>query len=125
MLPALCGQIAALPGHANGQKVTIPQLVDALSLVSGRIVMDKTGLVGKYDIKLDWAPAELQLRTPSTGGAAAGPLPDSSALQALVVDPNGPSLSTALKEQLGLKLESTKGPVELLVIDGAEQPLEN
>lgn len=125
LLPALCGQIAAFPGHANGQKVTLAQLVDALSLVSGRIVMDKTGLLGKYDINLEWAPAELQLRTPSTGGAAAGPLPNSPALQFPAVDPNGPSLSTALKEQLGLKLESTKGPVEILVIDRAEKPSEN
>jgi uncharacterized protein (TIGR03435 family) len=65
-----------------------------------RMVIDNTGLTGGYDLTLEWAP---------------NPLPDSTE----------PSLFTALQEQLGLKLESTKAPVEIIVIDSIERPSEN
>ena len=63
--------------------------------------MDRTGLKGFYDFLLTWTPDEAQADAP------------------------GPSLFTAIQEQLGLKLESTKGPVEILVVDRAERPSEN
>jgi uncharacterized protein (TIGR03435 family) len=65
-----------------------------------RMIIDDTGLTGGYDLTLEWAP---------------NPSPDSTE----------PSLFTALQEQLGLKLESTKGPVEIIVIDSIERPSEN
>lgn len=65
-----------------------------------RMVIDNTGLTGGYDLTLEWAP---------------NPSPDSTE----------PSLFTALQEQLGLKLESTKAPVEIIVIDNIERPSEN
>jgi uncharacterized protein (TIGR03435 family) len=61
-------------------------------------VIDNTGLNGAYNVGLTWAADD---------------------------DPSGPSLFTAVEEQLGLKLEPTKGPVETLVIDHAERPSEN
>lgn len=76
--------------------------------VGGRPVVDRTGLTGIYDLELTWTPD-----TAPTGrdGGLAPP-----------IDPNGPSLFTAVQEQLGLKLEPTTGPVEVLVIDSAERP---
>jgi len=118
------------PGHGmsfmngNGsltcQGVPIANLVGLLSLQLGRTVVDKTGLTSKYDFTLKWTPDESQgamFKGPGSGpqGSASPPPPDAS----------GPSIFTALQEQLGLKLESQKGPVEILVINHAEQPSEN
>lgn len=86
----------------------------------GRPVIDQTGLKGDYYIQLQWAP-ELRPGTMFNGtpignpGAGAGPPPESS----------GPSFMTALQEQLGLKLEPTKGPVEYVVVDHVDRPTEN
>ena len=81
----------------------------------GRPVVDKTGLTGKYDFVLEWTPdvgAEPALKA-SGMASRAGPAP------------GGPTIFTALQEQLGLRLESQKGPVENIVIDRAEKPSEN
>jgi uncharacterized protein (TIGR03435 family) len=114
-----CGGIFFFPGHLTGQKVAITQLLDSLSRVTGRVVLDKTNLTGKYDINLDYTPEQGQFQAPPGGAPPPGlpPLPPT--------DPNGPSLFTALQEQLGLKLESQKGLVEMLVIDHVERPSEN
>jgi uncharacterized protein (TIGR03435 family) len=114
----LCGGAFMGPGHINALKVPITQVVDMLSRLTNRIVVDKTSLTGKYDINLQYTPEQGQFQAPP-GGAPPGmpPLPP--------VDPNGPSLFTALQEQLGLKLESQKGPVEMIVIDHIERPSEN
>jgi uncharacterized protein (TIGR03435 family) len=113
-----CGFLYILPGHILGQKATISQLVDAISLSTGRVVFDKTNLAGKYDIQLVYTPELPQFQAPP-GSAPPGmpPLPP--------IDPNGPSLFTAVQEQLGLKLESQRGPVETMVIDHIERPSEN
>ena len=79
-----------------------------LSSFTGRIVLDKTGLTGTFDLDLTWTPDQIPQ----------GPLPPG----APPIDPNGPSIFTAVQEQLGLKLDSQKGPVEVLVIDRAERP---
>jgi uncharacterized protein (TIGR03435 family) len=82
-----------------------------------RTIFDKTGLTGKYDFELKWAPDEAP--PPITGGTQGGlPMNDAA------TDP-GPSLFTALQEQLGLKLEPQKGPVDVIVIDHIERPSEN
>lgn len=104
----------------TAQAVPIANLVRHLSLQLGRTVIDKTGLAGKYDFTLKWAPDEIQssmFTGPESGppGPAGAAFPDSS----------GPSLFTALEEQLGLKLESQKGPVGIVVIDHVERPSEN
>jgi bla regulator protein blaR1 len=78
------------------------------SFVGGRPVVDRTGLDGIYDLELTWTP---EAPPPGRDGA---PPPQ--------FDPNGPSLFTAVQEQLGLKLEATTGPVEVLVIDSADRP---
>jgi uncharacterized protein (TIGR03435 family) len=118
MPTAFCGGFMMFPGHLNGQKVTIEQLLDPLSRFTGQTVLDKTNLTGKYDINLEYTPEQGQFQAPP-GGAPPGlpPLPP--------IDPNGPSLFTALQEQLGLKLESQKGPVEIIVVDHIERPSEN
>jgi uncharacterized protein (TIGR03435 family) len=105
-----------LRGHLGSHKATMSQLVDALSRVTDQVVLDKSNLAGMYDINLDYTPDEDQFQA-LTGGTSLPPPPS--------IDPNGPSLFTALQEQLGLKLESGKGPVEILVIDHIERPSEN
>jgi len=84
----------------------ISALANQLSGVEKRSVIDKTGLTGNYDIDLKWTPDDAP-----PAAAADGDAP--------------PSIFTALQEQLGLKLEATKGPVDTLVVDHAELPAEN
>jgi len=86
-----------------------------LSWLIGHNVVDKTGLIGKYDFTLQWTPDEgdsPMLSNPTGGTPNGQPAPP---------DPNGPSLATALQEQLGLKLESKKVLVEVIVIDHVEK----
>ncbi|HET8546808.1 MAG TPA: TIGR03435 family protein, partial [Bryobacteraceae bacterium] len=77
------------------------------------------GLNGKYDFTLEWTPESGE---PNKGGPV-GPGEKGEAGGA--ADPSGPSLFTALQEQLGLKLEPTKAAVEIIIIDRAEKPSEN
>jgi uncharacterized protein (TIGR03435 family) len=115
---AFCGGFFMFPGHLSGRKVEMGQFIESLSRFTGRIVLDKTNLMGKYDIDLQYTPDSGQFPAPPGGGdPGLPPLPQA--------DPNGPSLFTALQEQLGLKLESQKGPVEMMVIDHVERPSEN
>jgi uncharacterized protein (TIGR03435 family) len=93
----------------------LSQLVQFLSQNLGRTVIDKTGLEGNYDYNITYTPDQIP-PPPSPGGLPPGapPLPP--------IDPNGPSLTTALQEQLGLKLDATRGPVTLFVVDKVSQP---
>jgi len=81
----------------------------------GRLVVDRTGLSGTFDLTLKWTPDRLPQGFDKK--IAAGGLPPA--------DPDGPSIFTALQEQLGLKLDSQKSAVEILIIDRAEHPIEN
>jgi uncharacterized protein (TIGR03435 family) len=109
----VCGMRVG-PGQMSGGGFPLSQLTGALSPIVQRVVVDRTGLAGNYDIDLTWTPDQM----PS------GPRPaDAPALAA--IDPNGPSIFTAIQEQLGLKLDSQRGPVEVLVIDRVERPTEN
>jgi uncharacterized protein (TIGR03435 family) len=104
-------------GNLKARGSTMPALASALSTFAGRIVVDRTGLAGGYDVDLTWTPD--QIPRPAGGG-------DQPVLvNGVTVDPNGPSLFTALQEQLGLKLESTKGPVDVMVVERAEKPAED
>jgi uncharacterized protein (TIGR03435 family) len=102
-------------GQVTCMKTPMELMVQFLSNQLGRTVLNKTGLTGNYDFKLEWTPDPGQGNGPFGGGPDAPPPPD----------PNGPSIFTAVQEQLGLKLESQKGPVEILVIDHVEKASEN
>jgi len=106
-------------GQLTGFAAPTPMLASFLSNQLGRPVLDKTELKGKYDFKLEWAP------DPSQGGDKPGQLPPGVDAPPPYTDPEGPSIFTALQEQLGLRLESQKGPVETIVIDRVEKPSEN
>ena len=101
---------------ANDAQLSI--LVTVLSRTLGRTIVDKTGLTGSYDFTLEYAPEEGGPQQPGAGAEAGGALPASPSDSA-------PSIFTALQEQLGLKLESTKGPVDVIVIDHIEKAAEN
>jgi uncharacterized protein (TIGR03435 family) len=77
---------------------------------SGRPIIDKTNLTATYDFTLKFAPVANTATTGSREPAA---------------EPTGPSIFTAIQEQLGLKLESSKAPMEVLVINSAQHPSEN
>jgi uncharacterized protein (TIGR03435 family) len=99
----------------DAERTTLSEFSKLLNLALDRPVIDKTGLAGRFDIHLEFAADQA---TPGLHGL----VPDSPAATS---DPSGPTIFTAIQEQLGLKLESTKGPVELLVIDHIERPSEN
>jgi uncharacterized protein (TIGR03435 family) len=86
----------------------------------GRTVVDKTGLTAIYDFTLKWTPDESQ--APMSGGMDGGQRGSDNTVGS---DSSSPSIFTAIQEQLGLKLESQKGPVEVIVIDHVEKPSEN
>ena len=98
------------------------ELIRVLSNVLGRTVVDKTGFTGTFDVHLEFTPDESLggLPGPLPGPAAAG----DSIRSAPSADLHG-TIFPALQEQLGLKLESAKGPVEVLVIDRVERPSAN
>jgi uncharacterized protein (TIGR03435 family) len=109
--PALgCGGLMAGGLWLNAVAVPIASLILPLSERVERQVVDKTGLMGKFDINLEWTPDETQAPPPP------GTLPLSS---------GAPSFYTAQQEQLGLKLESQKGAVDILMIERAEKLSEN
>jgi uncharacterized protein (TIGR03435 family) len=85
-----------------------------LSNLVDRIVQDRTGLTGSYNLKLKWAAGQEQT----------APLPDSES-NVPPADTAGPSIFTALQEQLGLRLEPPKGEVETFVIDHVQKPSDN
>jgi len=107
-------------GQLTGSQVPLAFLVQNISQMVGRTVVDLTGLKGNYDFELKWTPDVGQ-----GGGPFGGPPPPPGVEGPPPPDPNGPTLFTALQEQLGLKLESTKGPVDIIVIDRVEKPSEN
>jgi uncharacterized protein (TIGR03435 family) len=90
----ICGMQASGRRMAAGG-LPIRTLVGSLSGSAGRLINDRTGLDGNFDWDLEWAPES---------------------------DPNGPSIFTALQEQLGLKLQPSRGPVEVVVVEHVEPP---
>ena len=105
-----CG-IRIGPGNMAVGGSTLAQFATSLGMFVGRVVLDKTGLTGAYDFNLTWTPDQMPNRPPGA--------PD------LPIDPNGPSIFTAVQEQLGLTLDSQRGPVAMLIIDRIEKPVEN
>jgi bla regulator protein BlaR1 len=105
-------------GRLTAQGLAIASLANTLADILGRIVLDKTGLMGMYDIKLEWKPDENQVAMFGAMGVPDG-------FGAPPPDWDGPTLFTALEEQLGLKLDSQKGPVEIFTIEHVERPSAN
>jgi uncharacterized protein (TIGR03435 family) len=101
------------PGVVDGRKASMAMLVNLLTVQLGTKVEDHTGLEGRYDFRLTWVPDQFLQR-----GRPGGPDPSET-------DSNGPSIFTALQEQLGLKLEPSGDLAEVLVIDSVERPTEN
>jgi uncharacterized protein (TIGR03435 family) len=96
-------------GNVSMRGVPLSNFVRNLGGMTGRFVIDKTGLAGPYDLDLQWTPD-----TPTPGAPPQAPGPG-----------DGASLFAAMQEQLGLKLEAKRAPVEVLVIDSAERPTED
>jgi uncharacterized protein (TIGR03435 family) len=94
------------PGIFSGGNISMIGFANALAKFAGRPVVDKTGLPGNWDLEVEFAPDQV----PNVNGAPAA------------VNPDLPSLFTALQEQLGLKLEAQRGGVDILVIDSVERP---
>jgi uncharacterized protein (TIGR03435 family) len=93
------------PGQLQGV-MSMAMLANVLGQQLGCIVTDNTGIEWLFDMKLRWAPDEVELSGTSS-------------------QPAGPSLLTAVREQLGLRLNAQKGPAKILVIDYAERASEN
>jgi uncharacterized protein (TIGR03435 family) len=103
------------PGRINVGGQTMASFAQTLSRFVGGIVVDRTGLTGTYDVELTYAP--------DPGISFAGrDLPPQPGGQPPVANGDAPSIFSAVQEQLGLKLDATKGPVDVLVIDSAEKP---
>jgi uncharacterized protein (TIGR03435 family) len=102
-------------GHVRAKKMSMSEFASGLSEFTGRMVVDKTGIAGRFDFNLDYTPEAFR-----TGSLTAADLPRVPG--ETPADPNGPSLFTALQDQLGLRLEATRGPLKVLVIDDAQRP---
>jgi uncharacterized protein (TIGR03435 family) len=100
-----------------GFGVSMPALAKELAVMAGQTVQDKTGLTGSYDFALKYWRTPMR---PASEGA-----PDDQSASAAPDPAGGPSLFTAIRQQLGLKLELGKGPVDIVVIDHVERPSGN
>ena len=103
-----CGALFG-PGFITLRQFTMDRFAHDLTMVARRVVFNKTGLEGRFDIDVEFSP---EFRPAPPPGA-----PDLASAAS-----DGPSLFTAIQEQLGLKLESARGPVEMLVIDAVQRP---
>jgi len=96
-----------------GGKIAMAEIAKVLAPTLGRMVIDRTGITRLFDVDLHFVPDDTTalLPPPPPDGAASEPL--------------SPPIFSALSEQLGLRLESAKGPVEVIVIDHVERPTAN
>jgi uncharacterized protein (TIGR03435 family) len=105
-----CG-IDRAPGRSTGRSMPMRLLADTLSSRVGRNVIDETGLSGEWDWDLEWSPGPSE-PVPPDGTTALAP-------------PDGPSIFAAVQEQLGLRLESGRALLDVLIIDAIERPSPN
>jgi bla regulator protein BlaR1 len=103
------------PGLLKGRGATITEIVFGLSTLVDRVVVDRTGVEGSFDFDLTWASSYVP---PPVGSLPDQPLP-------IAPQEADQSIFTALREQLGLRLEPQRAPVDVLVIDSAEPPTPN
>ena len=101
----------------EGISVSMPAFAKQLSLIVGKEVIDKTGFGGRFSLHLEFAIDDALAGLPNPVGPDASGQPADIAAR--------PSINTAMQEQLGLKLEASKGPVDVLVIDHVERPTGN
>jgi uncharacterized protein (TIGR03435 family) len=117
--PMQCG-FRIGPGEMSGGGIPLSQLATSLSNFVQRVVVDRTDLLGSFDLDLkytlDHGMMAQVFGTAKAGALAAAPPKDASAAS------DGPSLFSALQEQLGLKLESSRGPVDVLVVEHVARP---
>ena len=106
--PVVCGTRGG-PGRIDVGGMPMVTFANMLSGRVQRTVVDRTGLTGAWDFAITFAPES-------------APIPAPPGVELPPGDPTAPSLFTAIQEQLGLKLQSTKGPVEVLVVDSIERP---
>jgi uncharacterized protein (TIGR03435 family) len=111
---APCGFMTTTAGLSMGSGQSLQGLVPLLTNAAGRPVVDRTGLTGLYDFTLRWAFDPTQGAGPLAGRSLGSPVAAS--------DPDAPTLFTALQEQLGLKLDSQRAPMDVVVIDHIERP---
>jgi uncharacterized protein (TIGR03435 family) len=105
--PPACGVLLAGPSRMTGRSVTMDLLAKELAPRVRRVVVNRSERAGNFDVDLEWTADDPQI----TGG---------------VTNPDGPpGIYTALPEQLGLRLRPAEGPVEVVVISGAERPTDN
>ena len=119
-MPESCGSLAAWPAAGKPGRVRVGARNVPMTMITtsmnvpftgvDRPVLDRTGLTGKFDFVMEFTP---QFN---------GPLPPGANFQP---DESGPTFLEALRQQLGLKLEPQKGPVDVIVVDHVEQPSEN
>jgi uncharacterized protein (TIGR03435 family) len=108
---------AQIPGRLSSPRMLMSVLATLISRFERQVVMDQTELKGFFSVDLQWTPDALRNRAVQDGPALVNGQP---------LNLDGPSLPTALQEQLGLRLDSRKGPVDVLVVDSAEKvPVEN
>jgi uncharacterized protein (TIGR03435 family) len=133
LFPAGCDIVAQnfLPGGqrvGSGRDVTMTEIAWSLPGMGiiDRPIIDRTGLAGRFDVKIQWKPDPASLGggqvIPKKGSSGPAPPPTT---QSSEPEADGPSFIQALRDQLGLRLESTKGPLNTLVIDHVERPSEN
>jgi uncharacterized protein (TIGR03435 family) len=96
--PTACGGVSVNAGKIIGHRTTLDEFAGSLAVMVESSVTNNTGLAGSYDLSLTWTPD-----------------------QARNSDDTGPSLFTALEEQLGLKLQAGRGPVDVLVVDSVDK----
>jgi uncharacterized protein (TIGR03435 family) len=126
LLPALAPDQKYCPNNSaplhgpnivwDGQAMTVDELCKFVLRYMDRPVVDETGLTGRFHMRLEYLPDETSSSTIRGGGSFEDGPSDI---------PPGPSIFTALQEQLGLRLERTRGPGEFLIIDSVEKPSEN
>jgi bla regulator protein blaR1 len=106
-------------GFIRFTKATVATFASQLSYALARPVMDKTGISGEFNFDLEWTPVPGEDGGPTSSGLPAG-TPEQPA-----PTPDGPSIFTAIEEQMGLRLKSGRGPVKVVVIDSAQMPPAN
>ena len=114
------------PGGWSLRSMSMPALATALERIVRRTVVDKTGLLGLFDMDISYTPEAFEVPFPAAAGRgiAGGPA-DGLAASAPAGQQAGPPLFTALRDQLGLRLEGDRAPVDVLVVDSVRQPSEN